>query len=133
MSVGEAIGLGRKLNAVEMGLLAAMMASLLCRRKSAAVGGFVGGAGLGEAWDLATRAPEFLTNFVAEQFDAALAALEQFARSFGLGFLADAFARARNLFQQLKDWAEGLFGKTGQMLLTLVLIYLVYSRFFLRQ
>lgn len=133
--------IGRPLTSIEMALLAAAMAALLCRRrKTGAAVGFAGGYSVGEAWNAVSEAlnafwdiPNFAAKWAMEQFAAALKALEDWARSFGADFLADAFARARGLFEQLKEWAEQMFGRAGQMLLAAVLLYLVYSRFFLRR
>lgn len=132
LRIGDTL-IGRPLTAIEMGLLAAVIAAALCRRKDGALAAGLGGLALGEAIDAFMSIPEFAAKWVTEQFDAALQALENWARSLGLDLIANAFGQARSLFNQFKEWAEGLFGRAGQMLLAAILIYLVYSRFFLRR
>lgn len=131
-SIGQNL-IGRPLTSIEMALLAAIIAALLCRRKSSVAAAGLGAFGLGEAIDAFMSIPAFAAAWALQKWDESLAALENWARSLGLDLVANAFGQARSLFAQLKEWAEGLFGRVGQMLLAAILIYLVYSRFFLRR
>ena len=74
-----------------------------------------------------------LGKFTLKLVNQALAQAESLLRAMGLGLLADAVKSARQLFQELQQWVESVFGRGGTMMIGLYVVYVVVYRFFLRR
>ncbi len=118
-------------------LVAGMVAAASCQAsKRLPAGSLAGGGiiGIGAALEwFRTNFPGSVTDLLAGAVDSALAAAEDMLRALGMDLIANAMAQARSLFNDLQQWADETLGGAGRTILGLILVYWVYSRFFLRR